>query len=117
MMIAIFAIVSNLLAPEVFSQMQASAGAMPELEICHAAGYGASNIISQPAPLSDGAAQQHACCKVCVCHLTGSGLPSPPYLPTFFPASRAVLSESAPDGAAVTSFSTKSSPRGPPLFD
>lgn len=111
-MIAIFAIVSNLLAPEVFSQMQARAGGMPmmaAMPICHGGGD------RQQAP--EDTTQQHACCKVCVCHPAASGLPSAPYLPATFPASRAILNQAAPVGKVVVCFNNKSSPRGPPSFD
>ena len=112
-MIAIFAIVSNLLAPEVLSQMQARAGVMPmmaAMPLCHGGGGD-----GQKAP--EGSTQQHACCKVCVCHPAASGLPSAPYLPATFPASRAMLNEAAPAGKVVVCFNNKSSPRGPPSFD
>lgn len=108
-MIAIFAIVSNLLAPRVYAQMQVRADTMPMMAMCHSA---AGN--SQPA--TDGAPQQHACCKVCVCHPAATGLPTAPYLPATFAASRAMLNDAAPAGEVLVCFNNKSSPRGPPSF-
>lgn len=124
-MIAIFAIITNVLSPEVLSQVQGQVKTSSGLEICHAMlsmQMGSEmDVISasdqdqdQDQAPRDGMMKGHACCKVCVCHPAATALLTAFYVPTLLPPSHDTLPAPAKVCVAPGIFSTKSSPRGPP---
>ncbi|MYM22607.1 DUF2946 domain-containing protein [Duganella sp. FT135W] len=120
-MIALFAIITNVLSPEALTQVQSTADSASRMEICHAMmampmasdmdAMGPADADSAP---RDGATKGHACCKVCVCHPAATALPTAFYVPTLLLPSHQTLPSPGKVGLPPGKFSTKSSPRGPP---
>ncbi|MFA9218572.1 MAG: DUF2946 family protein [Sphingomonadaceae bacterium] len=123
LMIAIFAIITNVLIPTVFSQTQGPLQALSGLKICHAmpSMQTASDMVrlsgaEQNESPRDGVMKSHACCKVCVCHPAAFALPTAAYIATFAPPADDTARGPGDVLATLCIRHTKSSPRGPPAL-
>jgi len=123
LMIAIFAIITNVLSPEVLSEVQGQGRTASGLEICHSMMSmqmesemdSMSSSDANVEPRSAGM-KGHACCKVCVCHPAATALPTAFFMPVLLPLSQEALPAPRKAGLPPSKFSTKSSPRGPPFI-
>ncbi|MYM67321.1 hypothetical protein GTP45_10810 [Pseudoduganella sp. FT55W] len=120
--IAICAILSFALTPEVLCQVMPRTAMSQNMAICHAQMQSMDTMESMESMESMQAmgeqgkpmAKSHSCCKVCVCNPASSALPSPPYFHPLPPAAHDVLAPQTQATIAAAVHCNKSSPRGPP---
>jgi len=108
LMIAVLAFVLFTFAPQMLCQQMADgASATPGAPACHAMQPDAKP------PLQGGS--QHACCKLCVCHPGITALPTTAGPQPLLRAGQPLLYSALAAAPPARRFTTKSSPRGPPL--